>query len=108
MTPKKPEVKETQHEHVAASAVPDGGGAGTPAPEEGAPAASEAAAPEDGAPAAADSGLGVQPVADAGDVTQADHEAAVDGMVGLEVTPVVQDAPAEKSSWDRLAQRTAL
>lgn len=25
-------------------------------------------------------------------VTQADHEAAVDGMVGLEVTPVIRDA----------------
>lgn len=26
-------------------------------------------------------------------VTQANHEAAVDGMVGLEVTPVILDAP---------------
>ena len=90
MTPKKAEVKETPHEHVAASEVPDGGGAGTPAPEEGTPAASEAAAPADGADgatAASDPGLGVQPVADAG--------------------PVIEEPAAEPSSWDRLAQRSA-
>lgn len=89
MTPRKKE-----QDRDTDAAVADGGGAGEPAAEEGAPAASEGAVAEVVAPADGTD------AADAGAVSP-DVLAAAEVLVH---DPDPSPTP-EPSSWDRLAQR---